>query len=97
MTEVTETEAPVLLERGRHAIVAYPETVNLEKIGVVAKGSWVIYRAGPLCESCEACGCGEQAEPWVLPPVVANILTMDPDERAKLNPMAIMKRLMRGG
>jgi len=52
MTEVAE---PVLLERGRYALTEMPD------------GSWVIRRAGPLCETCEACGCGDQDDS--LPPI----------------------------
>ena len=62
MTEVTEQE-PVLLERGRYALTEMPD------------GSWVIRRAGPLCESCQACGCGEQDELPRIPKLYVDVLT----------------------
>jgi hypothetical protein len=77
--------APALLERARHAITGMPD------------GSWVITRAGPLCERCESCGCGEQQEPITVPSFAVGMLMMDPEKRAKLNPVAMMKRMMSGG
>jgi hypothetical protein len=75
---------PELLERGRHAITG------------MADGSWVITRAGPLCERCSECGCGEQQEPIVLPSFAVNLLMMDPEKRAKLNPMTMVRNMMGG-
>ena len=86
MTEVQENtaEVPSLLERGRHAITGMPD------------GSWVITRAGPLCERCAGCGCGEQQEPIQVPSFAVSMLMMDPDKRAKLNPVTMIKRMMSG-
>lgn len=44
-----------LLERSRIAITEMPD------------GSWVIRRAGPICQTCQDCGCGDQADPLVIP------------------------------
>jgi hypothetical protein len=75
---------PALLERGRHAITG------------MADGSWVITRAGPLCDRCSECGCGEQQEPITIPSFAVSMLMMDPEKRAKLNPVAMLKRMMNG-
>ena len=85
MTEVQpEVTEPALLERGRHAITG------------MADGSWVITRAGPLCDQCSGCGCGEQQEPITVPAFAVRMLMMDPEQRAKLNPVTMVKRMMRG-
>jgi hypothetical protein len=42
-------------ERGRYAV--YDD----------GSGGLVIARAAPLCETCTACGCGEQADPITVP------------------------------
>lgn len=42
-------------ERGRYAIFEQPD------------GGLVIPRSAPLCETCAACGCGEQMEPLRIP------------------------------
>jgi hypothetical protein len=34
----------------------------------------VLRHATPLCESCEACGCGEQRDPITIPPMLASII-----------------------
>jgi len=84
-TQADVEHAPVLLERGRYAISGMPD------------GSWVIARAAPICESCQGCGCGEQGDPIHVPAMIVNLLTMDPDKRAKLNPLKMVKGMMNGG
>lgn len=49
------TGSPEPAERGRYAI--YEE----------ADGGLVIPRSTGLCETCSACGCGDQAEPLRVP------------------------------
>jgi hypothetical protein len=49
---------PVLLERGRYALRESPD------------GSWVVSRAVGTCETCRDCGCGDQADPIVIPAMV---------------------------
>ena len=83
--EIHSGNGPQLLERGRHAITGMPD------------GSWVITRAGPICESCQECGCGEQQEPIHVPAMVVSLITMDPEKRAKLTPAAMMARLLGRG
>ena len=80
----TEPNQPVLLERGRYA--------NERE----ADGSWFILRAAPICEACQSCGCGEQADPIHLPVMIVNLLTMDPEARNKLNPWAMVRKLVNG-
>ena len=46
---------PELLEGGRYKVFQDPA------------GAWVIARAVNTCESCAACGCGEQADPITVP------------------------------
>jgi hypothetical protein len=36
-------------------------------------GSWIVARATGICEKCQACGCGEQAEPIVVPAMVISL------------------------
>lgn len=45
------------------------------KVFQTPDGGWLIARAGPLCERCENCGCGEQGDPVVLPPMVVQMAT----------------------
>lgn len=52
-----------LLERGRYAVTEMPD------------GHWEIVRAGPLCDTCSACGCGEQQDPIMIPAMVARMVT----------------------
>lgn len=56
-------DARALLERGRYAVTGMPD------------GSWAIVRAGPICETCQACGCGEQQEPIMVPAFVVAVIT----------------------
>lgn len=79
---VAAADGRTLLERGRYAITG------------LADGSRVITRAAPVCETCQACGCGEQADPIMIPSAVVALLNMDPDQRSRLNPLAVMKNLM---
>jgi len=51
-----------VLERARHALLLMPD------------GSGLLYRAGPLCERCETCGCGEQQPPLPVPAFAVKIL-----------------------
>jgi hypothetical protein len=52
---VSDQPGPEPSERGRYAI--YEQ----------ADGGLVIPRSGPLCETCAACGCGDQQEPLRIP------------------------------
>lgn len=53
---------PQLLGRGRFALSDMPD------------GSLVLRHAAPLCERCEACGCGDQRDPIVIPAMLAGII-----------------------
>lgn len=56
----------------------FPEPKMIEgpgryRVFETLEGGWVVARAGPLCARCQGCGCGEQAEPIQLPPVVIQV------------------------
>ena len=55
---------PVLLERGRYAVREAPD------------GSWVLGRAVDTCDRCQNCGCGDQADPIVIPAMVIKMASM---------------------
>lgn len=54
---------PVIEGPGRYKVLAAPD------------GGWVIARAVGICETCQACGCGEQAEPVQIPGMVISLAT----------------------
>jgi hypothetical protein len=58
-TAVTETPEPS--ERGRYAIFEQPD------------GGLVIPRSAPLCDRCQACGCGDQQEPLRVPAAIVHM------------------------
>ena len=61
-TEVQETSAePAVLEYGRYRLFEAPD------------GGWVVARAVETCETCQNCGCGEQADPIVVPGMVVKM------------------------
>lgn len=43
------------------------------KVFQAPDGSWVVARATGICETCENCGCGEQAEPIVVPGMIVQL------------------------
>lgn len=49
---------PTVEGPGRYHVYAAPD------------GGWVVARAVGICETCENCGCGEQADPIVIPQMV---------------------------
>lgn len=51
-------EGPKVLEHGRYRVFEAPD------------GGWVVARAVDTCETCQACGCGDQAEPIMVPAMV---------------------------
>jgi hypothetical protein len=60
----TEPGPPKLLERGRYAVYEAPD------------GGWVLARALDVCDDCRSHGCGEQAEPIVIPAMVIKVASM---------------------
>ena len=59
MMSETEVQAePVVLEYGRYRLFETPD------------GGWVVARAVETCETCQNCGCGEQADPIMVPAMV---------------------------
>ena len=52
---------PVIEGPGRYCVYEAPD------------GGWVIARAVGICDSCQGCGCGEQAEPVQIPAMVIQI------------------------
>jgi hypothetical protein len=56
MTAEPQTETgPEVLEAGRYRVFQD------------ASGAWIIGRAVATCERCQACGCGDQADPIQIP------------------------------
>ncbi len=59
---MSTAEKPPLIEGpGRYVVYALPD------------GGWTILRAGPICDRCENCGCGEQGEPVNVPGIVVQM------------------------
>lgn len=58
------TGEPVILESGRYRVFQAPD------------GGWAIARAVNTCERCSGCGCGDQADPILLPAMVIRLATM---------------------
>jgi hypothetical protein len=56
MAAETEVQvAPEVLEFGRYRVFETPD------------GGWLLARARGTCETCQGCGCGEQADPIQVP------------------------------
>lgn len=51
-------EPPVIEGPGRYKVYEAPD------------GGWVVARAVGICQTCQDCGCGEQAEPVQVPGMV---------------------------
>jgi hypothetical protein len=52
---------PVIEGPGRYCVYLSPD------------GGWVVARAVGICDTCQGCGCGEQAEPIVIPSLVISM------------------------
>ena len=62
--EVIKESEPEAAERGRYAVY---QTLD---------GGWVIATAGPLCQNCAGCRCGQAyRDPIQVPPFVVNMIT----------------------
>jgi hypothetical protein len=62
--EPQDTEAPrppVIEGPGRYVVFQAPD------------GGWIVARAVELCDRCQGCGCGEQAEPIQIPSLVISM------------------------
>lgn len=53
-----QARPPVIEGPGRYVVYLAPD------------GGWVVARALGICETCEGCGCGEQADPIQIPAMV---------------------------
>ena len=60
-TEVQAATEPTVIEYGRYRLFESPD------------GGWVVARAVQTCETCQACGCGEQADPIMVPGMVVRM------------------------
>jgi hypothetical protein len=62
---------------------AAPEPFARERVAMfeTPAGDWVIARAAPICETCAACGCGEQQAPITLPSMLVGILKAQAEGR----------------
>lgn len=60
--QATEPVKPPVLEGpGRYVVYEAPD------------GGWVVARAVDICETCQVCGCGVQADPIPIPAMVIAI------------------------
>src|SRR5215469_10346638 len=59
--EIQPDTPPEPVERGRYAVFPTPDS------------GWAISRAGPLCDRCTGCGCGDQADPIMVPAFVVSM------------------------
>lgn len=75
--EVSEapTTPPILEGPGRYVVYEAPD------------GGWVVARAAPICETCQNCGCGEQAEPIQVPALVIKLAS----QQGKGNLLRVLK------
>lgn len=55
--QAAEPAAPVL-EFGRYRVFEAPD------------GGWIVARAVDICQACQDCGCGDQADPIAIPAMV---------------------------
>ncbi|MDA8319072.1 MAG: hypothetical protein M0030_04550 [Actinomycetota bacterium] len=53
--ELAAPVEPVVLEAGRYRVFQTPD------------GGWAVARAVNTCERCQGCGCGDQADPLMVP------------------------------
>lgn len=75
MSEVNG-KPPVVEGPGRYVVFAAPD------------GGWVVARAVGICENCQNCGCGEQAEPIAIPAMVISLASSKGFSLSKLKGMA---------
>jgi hypothetical protein len=59
--EAEPAKPPVVEGPGRYVVYEAPD------------GGWVVGRAVGICETCQGCGCGEQAEPIQIPALVISL------------------------
>lgn len=71
---------PVIEGPGRYAVYQAPD------------GGWVVARAGDLCEKCQNCGCGTQADPIQIPAMVIRLAA----QQGKGNLLKMLKAASRG-
>lgn len=79
MTE--DSPQPEPAERGRYAVYLQPD------------GGIVIARAASICQSCQDCGCGTQAEPITIPAALAHMARMAAEGKMKLPSVKQLKQL----
>ena len=77
--------APEPLERGRYAVFETPD------------GGWAIARSRPLCDNCVACGCGEQADPVMVPAMVVAMVTGAGNGKIPAPVRALLGKVARNG
>jgi len=54
-------QEPPVLEYGRYRVFETPD------------GGWVVARAVGTCDTCQGCGCGDQADPIQIPAMVISM------------------------
>jgi hypothetical protein len=72
---------PVIEGPGRYCVFQAPD------------GGWVVARAVGICDTCQACGCGEQAEPVQVPGLVIQLAM----SQGKNKIMSMLKAARKGG
>ena len=82
--ESEPVQAPEALERGRYAVYETPD------------GGLAIARSGPLCGTCQGCGCGDQADP-ILVPAMAVTAWKAMQNGDRMGALAKVKAMMRRG
>lgn len=79
MTENGHTPEPA--ERGRYALYTEPS------------GGLVIARAANICDTCSACGCGEQCDPITIPAALVAMARAAAEGKMKLPTVKQLKQL----
>lgn len=85
---MTETEpgaspaaAPEAADRGRYALYSQPD------------GGLLIARASGICQTCQDCGCGTQAEPIAIPPAVVSMAKLAAEGKIRLPTVKQLRQL----
>ena len=76
-----QQDQPEPAERGRYAVYMQPD------------GGIVIARAADICQTCQDCGCGVQAEPLTIPAALASMARMAAEGKMKLPSVKQLKAM----
>ena len=76
-----------------------PEPLDRQRIAIFEEptGAWVIARAGPICETCAGCGCGDPLDPITINPLFVRMIKARAEGRMpKLTDMRQLAGMMGG-